>query len=169
MNMHTKKIKNLRHNEQGFASMVIALILIIILALLTIGFAQLARREQQNALQKQLATQAYYTAESGLNDMVKVIQQAFNNPATAIPSLATLQSVHTDQCLENQGIAGLPSPNIDPSTGASYTCVLLNLQPPILTWSGVSPGADETSTFSTPAALNKLTVYWASDDHNTTA
>lgn len=168
MNMHTKKIKSLRNNEQGFASMVIALILIIILGLLTVGFAQLARREQQNALQKQLSTQAFYAAESGINDMVKVIQQAFNNPSTAIPSLATLQSVRPNQCLEKQGVVGLPSNNIDPSTATSYSCVLLNLQPPVLTWSGVSPGADESATFSTTGALNRLTVYWATDNHQTT-
>ena len=32
-------------NERGFASLVVALVMILILSLLTVGFARLARRE----------------------------------------------------------------------------------------------------------------------------
>src|SRR5665213_2637815 len=80
MGMPSKRKPNLHRNQQGFASIVIALILIIVLALLTVGFAQLARREQQTALDKQKAVQANYAAESGIN---AAYQDIVNNLITA--------------------------------------------------------------------------------------
>src|SRR5580658_8830161 len=68
-------------DEKGFASIVIALILIIVLALLTVAFAQLARREQADALDKQLAVQANYAAETGINDAYTYIEDNGTLPA----------------------------------------------------------------------------------------
>src|ERR1700722_1988557 len=86
-----------QENEQGFASLVIALVIIVVIALITVGFAQLSRREQQTALDKQLANQAYYAAESGVNDTYYLIQNALVNPA-ATPSLTTL-GTYKNVCL----------------------------------------------------------------------
>ena len=80
MKKDTVQPKKSGWNEEGFASIVIALILIIVLSLLTIGFAQLARREQQTALSKQLANQAQYAAESGINDAYYDLSH--NDPTT---------------------------------------------------------------------------------------
>src|SRR5882724_3022558 len=60
--------------EAGFAALIIGIILVLILGLLTIGFAQLVRHEQSSALDKQLSSQAYYAAESGVNDAYHAIQ-----------------------------------------------------------------------------------------------
>ena len=180
--MLTKQTPNLDRNQQGFASIVIALILIVVLALLTVGFAQLARREQQNALDKQLASQAYYAAESGINDIQQLIQNVYANPAgnplgiPPTPSLASLTpssaglggNEDPNSCLANQGLIGIPTSSISAPTGVSYTCVLLNLTPPSMVFDGVSPNADQQVTFSTTGALNSLTVYWGSNDGNST-
>jgi Tfp pilus assembly protein PilX len=151
MTMNMKHKRKIEANQDGFASIVIALVLIIILSLLTIGFAQLARREQQSALDKQLASQAFYAAESGINDTVK--------------SLAAVQAADASgrdktKCLDSSIVDG----NISPATGVAYSCVLVDLQPPSIVYSGVEPNTAHYTTFSTSGALNSLTVGWVSDD-----
>ncbi len=142
--IHTK---TLHQNQAGFASIVIALTLIIVLGLLTIGFAQLSRREQQQALNKQLASQAYYAAETGINDVMK----ALGTPGTITSDKTTCAS------------AAYLTPNIDTTHGVSYTCVLINLNLPNLLYQDVQPGAGKAAVFSTDIALNKLTIQWTSD------
>jgi hypothetical protein len=182
MYMHMRKINNLQRDQAGFASIVIALILIIVLALLTVGFAELARREQQNALDKQLASQAYYAAESGVNDITQAVQQAIKIPGGTLttPTLNSLTSITNtppglldpNQCLElqkpptgaNTELTKLPSNKIDLAHGVSYSCTLLNLTPPSLVKSPVSAHTAWTTTFSTTgtAGLYSLQVNWTS-------
>lgn len=144
-------------NEKGFASIVIALVMIIILALVTVGFAQLARREQRDALNKQLANQAYFAAESGINDVVK-----------ALPALVAQQaSIDPTKCLDTSQFS--LSPTINSAHGVSYSCVLVNLKPPNIQYSNVPAGSERHILFSTePSPLNSLTVSWGSADGNTT-
>jgi len=58
-------------SKNGFASIVVSLILVLVFSLITLGFAQIARREQQNSLNQQLSTQANFAAESAINRVVK--------------------------------------------------------------------------------------------------
>ncbi len=182
MHKHKKKINNL--DESGFASIVIALILIVILALLVVGFSQMARREQQNALDKQLAAQANDAAETGVNDIQHIVNESLNcDPVagcpTATPPVPPLNSLissavpgtggteNPNACLNTQGIVGLPNNTIDPADGVKYSCVLLDLVPPNLVFSGVSAGANENATFKVvPAAsgLGSFQVNWGSGD-----
>jgi type II secretory pathway pseudopilin PulG len=175
----SKQKLSLRQDQKGFASIVIALIMIVVLALITVGFAQLARREQQSALDKQLATQAYYASESGINDTQQLIQKVIANPGGIpglLPSLNSLTppsaglggSEDPDKCLDQQGFPGIANGSISNGTGVSYSCVLLNLTPPNMVWSGVSPDADRSTTFSTTGSLGSFTVFWSSHDNNTT-
>lgn len=152
-------------NEQGFASVVIALILIIVLALLTVGFAQLARREQKSALNKQLASQAQYAAESGINDAKQKL------PALeALAAAGTLPS--PDTCIQLPG--NPPGPvTVGPSqNGVQYTCVLVNLKPPSVVYDNVQPEAQRYITSSAVSAsgagASSITVNWGSADGNNT-
>lgn len=116
--MYSKKITQL--NEQGFASIVIAIVLLLVLSLVTVGFAQLMRKEQRQALDKQLSLQAYYAAESGVNDAAKAISNGVNEakdycgPATSGPYVPYLGD-------NTVGSAG--------TTNAQYTCLLINPTP----------------------------------------
>lgn len=136
------------HNQQGFASIAVALTLIIILGLLTTGFAQLARHEQQTALDKQLAVQAFDAAESGINDAVRAIE------AHQVPS-----NTNPDNCYTLPGGA---SPTISAANTVSYSCVLIDMQPPSLEYSGVDPDEGRSVSFSTSNTLSELTVSWGS-------
>jgi len=149
------KTRILQRDERGFASIVIALTLVMILALLTVGFAQLVRREQRNALNKQLAVQAQYAAESGINDAVADIKAnhlVSNTDCTPDP-INSSTTVKTDT---NTPING----NLD----VSYTCVSVNLDPTSLQYTNVPDGAAHTVTFSSAntQAVKDLTITWTS-------
>lgn len=151
-----KEVK-LAKNENGFASIVVALTIIIILALLTVAFAQLARREQQTSLDKQLAIQATYAAESGINDVVKYLDKIpqTNDPNTCLPN--------------DSKTLPLNSNTVSGNTGASYSCVLVNKTPTDVIFGHVSPDGDRYSTFTASDTLDTMTIQWRSDDGNNLA
>lgn len=100
--------QTLRGNQQGMVSIVVTMIIMVVLTLIVTGFAQLARREQRESLDRQLSTQALYAAESGINDAIKAINAGniSNKPDcdTSIPGV---------------------SPQIN-GTDVQYTCLLIN-------------------------------------------
>jgi Tfp pilus assembly protein PilX len=81
MNIPRKRINI--DNESGFASLVVASVLIVVLSLMTVGFAQLMRSNQTSALNKQLSDQAYYAAESGINDAAQAYNAGYSLSKTA--------------------------------------------------------------------------------------
>ena len=56
-------------------SIVASIIIMVILSLIAISFARIMRQEQQQALERQLTTQAYYAAETAVNDVRQEINQ----------------------------------------------------------------------------------------------
>lgn len=58
------------NNQDGFASIIVAIIFLLIASLITIGFTQLMIADQKLSLKNQLSQQSYYAAESGINDML---------------------------------------------------------------------------------------------------
>ena len=160
-----RRFTNTKHNEQGFASIIIALVLIIVLALLTVGFAQLARREQQNALNKQLASQANYAAESGYNAAYQDIKSgAINNDnasdTNCMNKVGSLPS-------ELPAAAKTATQIINSSNGVSVTCLLVTLKTSNLEVSGMQPGTGKHVTFGTDDPLDTITIKWGSDDNHT--
>ncbi len=148
--MRYKQTKTKTHkNQNGFASIIIALILIIVLSLITLAFAQMSRREQRSALSRQLATQAYYAAETGINDTLKIL-----------PGLTPAPDPNT--CL-NPTVSGL-NPNIDATNGVSYSCILVDKTPGTLVKKPVFAFNSWYTTFSTNGALSSLTIKWNSSN-----
>src|SRR4051794_12557602 len=95
-----------RFGEDGFASIVIALVMITVLALITVSFAQLARREQQSALSKQLASQANYAVESGINDLKNKIPQMLTLENSTL-SAGLPSKINTNTCLSDEVLTTL--------------------------------------------------------------
>lgn len=160
--------------QQGFASIVIALIMVLVLSLTTVGFAQLMRREQRSALDKQLTNQAYYAAETGINDATQALNSGFTltksqcQPYTS----AQLNAMSPDQktaaqSLNDNSVGGNPG-----STGASYSCLIINPHPDSLQYT--VDGNETRGTELTGATLNSdppdvqtigtLEISW--QDHN---
>src|SRR3954464_6641054 len=65
VNMRAKNAK--LNSEAGMASFLIVMILMLVITLIVIGFAQVTRRNSREALDRQLSSQAFYAAESGVN------------------------------------------------------------------------------------------------------
>jgi hypothetical protein len=71
-----------QQHQEGIVSIIVATLLIIIVSLIVLAFAQVSRREQRESLDAQLSTQAYYAAETGVNAATAVVQTlATTNPA----------------------------------------------------------------------------------------
>ncbi|MFO0781876.1 MAG: pilus assembly PilX N-terminal domain-containing protein [Candidatus Saccharimonadales bacterium] len=149
--MYELKLKKLQEN--GFASMTIAIVLIIVLALTTIGFAQLVRREQQSALNKQLGAQAVYAAETGINDITKYLNAY---PAT---------EVDTDgECMDSGDLsASNANPIIDSAKDIAYTCVIVDSSPDNLESTiGANESWAKVIRFTNAPGDFNLTIQWTS-------
>lgn len=161
--MYLRKLplKQNRSEESGFASIVIGLILVLVLGLLVVGFAQLSRHEAQEALNDQLASQAQYAAESGINDALSDIQNGYINSGDASSTICMTPSS-----------TGLPAdaltanPVINAANLVSYSCLLVNLNTPDLSFKQVSADDARTMVTSTSNPLDSLTISWQSDDGN---
>ncbi len=161
-------VGKLAGNQQGFASMVIGLVLILVLALMTVGFAQLARHEQQQALSHQLSTAAYYAAESGINDAVKSIQNGITNPAGPSVITEATTGVDSNTCLTGGGL-GLNSA-LGSSAGVdfTYSCVMVSFKNDNLLYNPAATDSGHSTLTHTNGQIKKLTITWSSKDGKTT-
>lgn len=166
MSMFNSK-KNLQSDEQGIVAIVVTMIIMIVLTLIVTGFAQLARREQRATLDRQLASQAFYAAESGINAARKALEDGdftaiagLNSEKSDCPKLSTAANV--DSLEENQ--IGL---NI------SYPCLLIDnsLENSIVDLSTDTSDIQDLKSYSaanpaTAVDLTKLQVSWKDTDIN---
>jgi len=151
---------HIQNKEDGFASIVIALVLITVLSLITLGFAQLARHEQQNALNKQLAIQANYAAESGINDAEALIRHGKITSGNGTSCLNL--SSYTDNTVVP---ARTYSNTINGLSGVTYSCVLVKTDLPKLVKDPLPAGTSWTAIFHTDPTkpkLESIDVAWAS-------
>lgn len=63
-------------NQNGAAALLLAMFFVILITLVTIGFATLVRRDQRATLDKTLSKQAQYAAESGINAVRNYVDRA---------------------------------------------------------------------------------------------
>lgn len=112
-------VAGVRTQEAGFASIVIAIVLVLLLSLTTVGFAQLMRSEEKSALDKHLSVQAEKAAESGINDAAKAINEGFAQPKTAC-------GPWTDM---SQAGAHFLTKDTVGNSGIGYSCLLIDPTP----------------------------------------
>ena len=130
------KASRLHKDQSGVVSIVISIIIMVILSLIAISFARIMRQEQQQAYERQLHTQAYYAAESAVNDVRREINQNLltrqvhglalgfegwklsNEPAVEL----TVQNAQFDGAIAFCGnnILALGFPSEDTNKGAVY-------------------------------------------------
>jgi Tfp pilus assembly protein PilX len=158
--MRVRKISVMNKNEKGFASIVIALILIIVLALFTVGFAQLARREQQTALDKQKATQAQYAAESGINNVYQDIVKGTINNSNADDSTCMTSGPPGTGTLPDTALSA--HQDINTANGVSYSCVLVSLKTDNLQIDNLTSGSGRHFYFGTSDSPDPLIIKWGS-------
>lgn len=129
-------------HQQGFVSIIVAMILLVLISLITLGFAYLVRQNQRSALNRQLSTQAFYAAESGVNDAVKQI--------------STIGDV--TNCSDTATRVG--NPQLD-GTNVEYTCVLVNTRPDTLVYDSISTDASTVAHITTGGTtITSLQIAW---------
>src|SRR5690349_8240457 len=80
-----RKIKNpIAYNERGLASIVVVAVLVVLIALVSIGFSRLTNRDLGQSVEDQKSRAAYYAAESGINDVIKLLKTG-SNPCNSNP------------------------------------------------------------------------------------
>lgn len=122
-------------DQNGFVSIVVCMIIMTILTLITIGFAQIMNREQRQALDRQLSTQAFYAAESGINNAV----------------------------LEPSGFTAATCSQVDvsASTGVKTTCITYSRQTQNYIADAVPIDQHTPEVFPLPIGTDRITIeFW---------
>jgi hypothetical protein len=116
--------QTLHRNQAGLTSFLILTVVMAILTLILLSFARIVQREQRQTLDRQLHSQAFYAAESGVNDALDALRNT--------PTLANTD--YTTACNgAGSFIAAATLTNvIDPAGGISYSCLLVDNSPPEL-------------------------------------
>lgn len=154
-------------NQDGIVSIVVTLIIMIVLTLIVTGFAQLARREQREALDRQLNAQAGYAAESGINALKKALPNINETSRTSCNGSYSFKNTVaiTDDPFN--------SVNSKLSEIASYTCILFNKKPSELVYGDVSSDTSEVIPISVEDSsgaakpIETLNVSWKNKNGNT--
>jgi Tfp pilus assembly protein PilX len=136
-----------RNNQDGFVAMIMALIIMIFVSLIALGFAFLARQNQVQNQNRLLSTQAFYAAESGVNDAVKYLT---SNPGAAD---------NTTDCSKlvpgKTGDIGSTNSNI------KYTCVLYTSAPTSLEYPSINANDSKVIRIQAQSgALASVTISW---------
>lgn len=148
-----KPTTSLVKNESGMTAVIITMFVMIVLSLMVISFSQIARREQRQALDRQLSSQAFYAAEAGINDMVDWIHK---NPGA--------ERRTTCDGIPAGGTTPLPSPQLDQSGTFTYSCVLFDRAIPNLEFGSVEGDQGELISLRTKNTLTELTIEWHGKD-----
>lgn len=158
MNKQSSSAKTVERNQQGVASILITMITMVVISLIVLGFAVIARREQGQTLDRQLSTQAFYAAESAVEDARQVISTAVKN-AQAVPG-------KTD-CTTNTDGSGY-SPNypvgaatvLDSTHSTSFSCLLVDPSPTSLVYNGLGDNS-VVVPMSASQIIDKIQVTWS--------
>lgn len=84
--------KPIQDNQQGIVAIVVTIILMVILTLIVLSFAKISRREERDALDRQLSTQAFYAAESGIDYAKSKLESDTTGTLAEITQAAVLPS-----------------------------------------------------------------------------
>ena len=144
-------LNKLKSDHRGLVSIIVTMMLMVVITMIVLGFAQLSRREQRQAIDKQLSTQAFYAAESGIN---AAKDQIMNNGYNASKT----------DCNNSAPFTG----DVGTDSNVKYTCLLINQTPSSLIYSPVAAGeaisADIRFVESdnvTPATAGYIVIRWS--------
>jgi Tfp pilus assembly protein PilV len=152
----------IKKNQAGMASIMVTMIIMLIVSLIVLAAARLARREQRQTLDRQLSTQAFYAAESGVNDAVKAIE----TDLVAGGALLDLDS-YTSECSGAGSFINTFGLNQDlnAAAGVKYTCLLVDPTP--YTWEGnvgESARAFPIESETAGELISKIEIAWQDKD-----
>ncbi len=150
--------KRLQSNESGMAAITVTLIILGIVTLIAVGFANLMRREQRQALDQQLSTQAFYAAESGVNIARDAVDAA----------IASNDVLEINDCAANNSPIASGGGAIGVNTNVSVSCLLIDTTPDIL--SKKLDTTDSSWVTKVQSAngqqIDRIVISWGSTDNS---
>ncbi len=147
-------------DENGFVSIIVTSILMVLVSLIVLGFARIMQREQRQAIDRQLSTQAFYAAETAVNDVNEMLQ---NNPTE-------LDTEKLDCDIPD----GAPWNNGEIETGVEdvrYTCLRYDQAPGDLVFTNTITTANSEVFPIEPVSGNNVesvTLQWTGEEGSTT-
>jgi Tfp pilus assembly protein PilX len=148
------------NRQAGIVSIMVTLVLMLVITLIVVGFAQIARRTQRGTLDQQLSLQAFYAAESGVNDATSILHKYIVDNGTVPPS-KTKCGVDTDPYDSLDG-------TLSSSSSVSYPCLLIATTTKDLVYNNLGPDDTNQQVIpihgrnddSTPANIKKIHIQW---------
>lgn len=132
--------------ESGLVSFIVTALVMIILSLIVLGFAQQIRREQRQTLDRQLNTQAFYAAESGVNDAIKVVKGNISYAKSSCST--TLPFPYNNPVLDT------------PAGVVSYSCILVDPTPTTLVFDDIETDQSRIVPIIPSGTLQNLDITW---------
>jgi hypothetical protein len=142
-------------DESGIVSLIVVTILAIVLSLIAIGFSKLSDRELRQASNRETSAQAFYAAESGLNDAIAYLT-AGGTPfsgCTNWPASPVDGNKYFTSDLSGNGVA-------------KYSCLSIDDNPQVLSYD-IKPGEPKVIKISA-ANLQRLYFGWENDAYPST-
>jgi Tfp pilus assembly protein PilX len=150
-------------DSRGMASIVIVTVLVVIMTMISIGFARIMNRSIINSANRQASSAATYAAQSAINDVSSFVKLAgngnaysdkCNGPGSLIGDSTTKGPFYYDSNLSG-----------DTSKSTHYTCLLLNQTPTSLQYQQIASNKSRVVKATTSAfkgSVNKYMVSWQS-------
>lgn len=162
-----KATKNHQHkstsNQDGLVSFIVVIVLMFVLTIIVVSFSKLVNREQAQTLDRQLATQAFYAAESGVNDAVAKLSSA--TPPTGYNDDCTGSGSFIDKSGLNSG--GDP---VVLDNGISYSCLLVDDTPNELVYGNISTGSSTVIPLNANGPqIDSIEISWQNADKTKTS
>ncbi len=140
-------------NQKGLVSIAVTMMFLAIITLITVSFAFLMRREQQQVLDRQLSTQAFYAAESGVSDAVSLLNAQPNTDIDNCEDSQTTFSDFTNRTLSDAG-------------PIEYTCVLIDRSPTELSFDEIGTDTSRTIRLQSGAGnFSNVIISWQASNY----
>jgi Tfp pilus assembly protein PilX len=146
--------------EAGMVAIMVTLVLMIVISLIVLGFAQISRRNQRQALDRQLSTQAFYAAETGVNDATELIKSALAS-GTAVAD-------KPDCASDGSGFYASLDSVIDDDSNVEYTCLMVDPTPNSLVYSSIGKNSTVVPLIAESGTISSVRLTWQSKDGSAT-
>lgn len=146
------KFSKLRQNQEGLAAILVTILLMLVITLISLSFARIARQEQRQTLDRNLSSRAFYAAESGINMAAEAIGLNPNNYVNGKDTCATPDSVFVAADYD-----------LDASSETKVACLLIDRTPNTIDYQGVNNKSKVFPLYSADSSqLGKVFFNWQS-------
>lgn len=157
-----KRNTSLKTDQRGIASIVIVIIMIMIITLITLAMSRNATKEQRQTLDRQLSSQAFYAAESGVNDTIDYIRKNLSAAEDVLPKKKT--DCNGEPSL--QDLSGNTEGQVGGDAVIKYTCILYDREPETLEFGNVSSSSSTVVPIQNGngTGISSITISWDAPD-----